>query len=65
MAGRAISSGRISKRNIRRSRRDPMSWLPRGSDPVTQDKDIMYFLTKSPAWATRIVKTLDGARLVQ
>jgi hypothetical protein len=36
-----------------------------GSDPVTQDKDIMYFLTKSPAWATRIVKTLDGARLVQ
>jgi SAM-dependent methyltransferase len=36
-----------------------------GSDPVTEDRDLMYFLTKSPAWATRIVKALDGARLVQ
>lgn len=35
-----------------------------GKDPVTDDTDIQYFLTKSPIWATRIVKTLD-ARLVQ
>jgi SAM-dependent methyltransferase len=35
-----------------------------GADPVTQDDDIMYFLTKNPIWATRIVKTLNS-RLVQ
>ena len=35
-----------------------------GVDPVTQDKDISYFVTRNPAWTTRIVKTLN-ARLVQ
>lgn len=35
-----------------------------GADPVTKDKDIMYFLTKSPSWATRMIKNLD-ARLLQ
>lgn len=34
-----------------------------GADPVTKDDDIMYLLTKSPFWATRMVKTLN-ARLV-
>lgn len=35
-----------------------------GTDPVTQDHEMMYFLTKNPGWTTRIVKNLD-ARLVQ
>jgi SAM-dependent methyltransferase len=35
-----------------------------GADPVTQDDDIMYLLTKNPEWTTRIVKNLN-ARLVQ
>ena len=35
-----------------------------GVDPVTQDRDISYFVTRNPAWTTRIVKTLN-ARLVQ
>ncbi len=35
-----------------------------GKDPVTQDTDIMYFLTKSPFWATKMVKSMN-ARLVQ
>jgi len=35
-----------------------------GMDPVTQDGDISYFLTRNPEWTTRIMKTLD-ARLVQ
>jgi SAM-dependent methyltransferase len=34
------------------------------TDPVTKDRDISYFLTRNPAWATRIVKNLN-ARLVQ
>lgn len=35
-----------------------------GMDAVTGDEDIVYLLTKSPFWATRMVKQLD-ARLVQ
>ena len=35
-----------------------------GTDPVTEDHEMMYFLTKNPEWTTRIVKNLD-ARLVQ
>ncbi len=34
-----------------------------GTDPVTQDTDIVYFATKSPFWTTQLVKNMN-ARLV-
>ena len=35
-----------------------------GTDPVTKDNDIVYFVTKSPFWTERMVKSTN-ARLVQ
>jgi SAM-dependent methyltransferase len=64
MSGPRFIFGRDFEREYRTLATDAHVVAVEGDDPVTKDKDIMYFLTKSPSWATRMVKNLD-ARLVQ